>query len=224
MGSEEIGRRGRGRAAGEVVMAVGGCRWLLAVAGARLRLSRHGGEGKEWARCLLTIEVTLLRREKHLSGLSISCQSGPGVAVSNEVENGRMVAAAYDDCRPGSKRPSRIGTNEQNTTPLSVYKRQSHQHPTQQDTMAGSPPPEDTKKADAEARAKEQAEQAALPYKWDQTIKDLDITISIDAKYKGKDLDVKIGRNTLKVGIKGQEPFIDVCYLEEPSHIMYINS
>jgi hypothetical protein len=77
--------------------------------------------------------------------------------------------------------------------------------------MAGSPPPEDTKKADAEARAKEQAEQAALPYKWDQTIKDLDITISIDAKYKGKDLDVKIGRNTLKVGIKGQEPFIDVC-------------
>jgi hypothetical protein len=77
--------------------------------------------------------------------------------------------------------------------------------------MSGSPPPEERKKADAEARAKEQAEQAALPYKWDQTIKDLDITIGIEAKYKGKDLDVKIGRNTLKVGIKGQEPFIDVC-------------
>jgi hypothetical protein len=83
--------------------------------------------------------------------------------------------------------------------------------------MAGSPPPEDTKKADAEARAKEQAEQAALPYKWDQTIKDLDITISIDAKYKGKDLDVKIGRNTLKAGIKGQEPFIDACSATPPS-------
>lgn len=77
-------------------------------------------------------------------------------------------------------------------------------------TMAGSPPPEERDKADAEARAKEQAEQAALPYKWDQTIKDLDITITIDAKYKGKDLDIKIGRNTLKAGIKGQEPFIDV--------------
>lgn len=77
--------------------------------------------------------------------------------------------------------------------------------------MPGSPPPEEREKADAEAKAKEQAEQAALPYKWDQTIKDLDITITIDAKYKGKDLDVKISRNALKVGIKGQEPFIDVC-------------
>jgi hypothetical protein len=64
-----------------------------------------------------------------------------------------------------------------------------------------------------DARAQEQAEQAeqaTLPYKWEQTIKDLDITIGIDAKYKGKDLDVKISRNALKVGIKGQEPFIDV--------------
>jgi HSP20 family molecular chaperone IbpA len=76
--------------------------------------------------------------------------------------------------------------------------------------MSGSPPPEERTKADAEARAKEQAEQAALPYKWDQTIKDLDITIAIDGKYKGKDLDVSISRNALKVGIKGQEPFINV--------------
>lgn len=76
--------------------------------------------------------------------------------------------------------------------------------------MSGSPPPEEQQKLDAEARAKEQAEQAALPYKWDQTIKDLDITVSVEAKYKGKDLDVKIGRNTLRVAIKGQEPIIDV--------------
>ncbi|CAO2657554.1 Nn.00g036800.m01.CDS01 [Neocucurbitaria sp. VM-36] len=82
-------------------------------------------------------------------------------------------------------------------------------HTPKQATMSNSPPPEEREKVDAEARAKEQAEQAALPYKWDQTIKDLDITISIDAKYKGKDLDVKISRNVLKVGIKGQEPFID---------------
>lgn len=78
--------------------------------------------------------------------------------------------------------------------------------------MSASPPPEEQKKADAEAKAKEQAEQAALPYKWDQTIKDLDITVSIESKYKGKDLDVKIARNTLKVGIKGQEPVIDVRF------------
>lgn len=76
--------------------------------------------------------------------------------------------------------------------------------------MSASPPPEEREKAEAEARAKEQAEQAALPYKWDQTIKDLDITITIEGKYKGKDLDIKIARSSLKAGIKGQEPFIDV--------------
>jgi hypothetical protein len=84
------------------------------------------------------------------------------------------------------------------------------QNTTKPFTMSASPPPEEKNKADAEARAKELAEQAALPYKWDQTIKDLDITITIDAKYKGKDLVIDIGRNKLKAGIKGQEPFIDV--------------
>ncbi|KAF2632735.1 CS-domain-containing protein [Macroventuria anomochaeta] len=75
--------------------------------------------------------------------------------------------------------------------------------------MPSDPSPEEQKKLDAEAKATEQAEQAALPYKWDQTIKDLDITVSIESKYKGKDLDIKIARNALKVGIKGQEPIID---------------
>ncbi|EUC47843.1 hypothetical protein COCMIDRAFT_89036 [Bipolaris oryzae ATCC 44560] len=74
--------------------------------------------------------------------------------------------------------------------------------------MSASPPPEEREKADADARAKEQAEQAALPYKWDQTIKDLDITITIDAKYKGKDLDINIGRNSIKAGIKGETPIL----------------
>jgi hypothetical protein len=76
--------------------------------------------------------------------------------------------------------------------------------------MSSEPSPEEQKKLDAETKAKEQAEQATLPYKWDQTIKDLDITVSVESKYKGKDLDVKIGRNTLKVGVKGQAPIIDV--------------
>ncbi|KAL1611833.1 hypothetical protein SLS60_000054 [Paraconiothyrium brasiliense] len=71
------------------------------------------------------------------------------------------------------------------------------------------PTPEEQKKLDAEAKAKEDAEQAALPYKWTQTIKDLDVTISIDSKYKGRDLDVKITRTHLKVAVKGQEPIID---------------
>jgi hypothetical protein len=74
--------------------------------------------------------------------------------------------------------------------------------------MSSETSPEEQKKLDASQKAREQAEQAALPYKWDQTIKDLDITITIDAKYKGKDLVVAIARDSLSAGIKGQEPFV----------------
>lgn len=76
--------------------------------------------------------------------------------------------------------------------------------------MPGSPTPEEREKADAELKAKEEAEQAALPYKWTQTIKDVDVTIAVDGKYKGRDLDVKLTKTHLKVAIKGQDPFIDV--------------
>jgi len=72
------------------------------------------------------------------------------------------------------------------------------------------PTPDEQKKLDAEAKANEDAEQAALPYKWAQTIKDLDVTVAVDGKYKGRDLDVKLTRTHLKVAVKGQEPIIDV--------------
>ncbi|KAL5462804.1 hypothetical protein PMIN06_001493 [Paraphaeosphaeria minitans] len=74
---------------------------------------------------------------------------------------------------------------------------------------APEPTPEEQKRLDAEAKASEDAEQAALPYKWSQTIKDVDVTLSVDAKYKGRDLDVKLTRSHLKVAIKGQDPIID---------------
>ncbi|KAF1990301.1 CS-domain-containing protein [Aulographum hederae CBS 113979] len=77
------------------------------------------------------------------------------------------------------------------------------------DDRPASPTPEERKKLDAEAKAKEDAEQATLPYKWTQTIQDLDITTSIPGNLKGRDLDVKISRTGLKVAIKGQEPIID---------------
>jgi HSP20 family molecular chaperone IbpA len=78
--------------------------------------------------------------------------------------------------------------------------------------MAGdSPPPEERKRLDAEAKAKEDAEQAALPYKWTQTIKDLDVTIQIPGNIKGRDLAVTLTKSKLKVAIKGQDAFIDVC-------------
>jgi HSP20 family molecular chaperone IbpA len=76
--------------------------------------------------------------------------------------------------------------------------------------MAAEPTPEEREKADKELQAREAEEQSQLPYQWNQTIKDVDVTITIDGKYKGRDLDVKFTKTTLKVAIKGQEPFIDV--------------
>jgi len=76
--------------------------------------------------------------------------------------------------------------------------------------MPDSPPPEERAKLDAEAKAREDAEQAALPYKWTQTIQDLDVIVAVDGKYKGRDLDVKITKTHLRVAVKGQEPVIDV--------------
>lgn len=70
--------------------------------------------------------------------------------------------------------------------------------------------PEQRDKADAELKAKEAAEQAQLPYKWTQTIKDVDITAQVPGNIKGRDLDVKLTKTGLKVAIKGQDPIIDV--------------
>jgi len=80
-----------------------------------------------------------------------------------------------------------------------------------------SPPPEERARLDKEAKAKEQEEQSKLPYKWVQTIADLDITAPIPANLKGKDLDVKITKDSLKAGIKGQEPIINGTL---PHHIL----
>jgi len=75
-----------------------------------------------------------------------------------------------------------------------------------------SPTPEERKKADAELKAKETAEQALLPYKWTQTIKDVDIIVPVSASIKGKDLDVVITKTKLKVAVKGQAAIIDVSH------------
>ncbi|USW48552.1 Putative CS domain, HSP20-like chaperone, NudC family [Septoria linicola] len=77
------------------------------------------------------------------------------------------------------------------------------------DERPASPTPEERAKLDKEAKAKEVEEQSKLPYKWTQTIQDLDLSAPIPANFKGKDLDVKITKTSLKAGIKGQEPIID---------------
>ena len=76
--------------------------------------------------------------------------------------------------------------------------------------MSTSPTPEEREKKDAEAKAREEEEQAKLPYKWNQTIGDLDITVPVPGNLKGKDFEVIIGKSKLKVGVKGQPPIIDV--------------
>jgi len=75
---------------------------------------------------------------------------------------------------------------------------------------APSPTPSERDRLDKAAKAKEQEEQSKLPYKWTQTIADLEVTIEIPGNFKGKDLDVKIAKNIVKAGIKGKEAFIEV--------------
>lgn len=75
--------------------------------------------------------------------------------------------------------------------------------------MSSSPTPSDREKKDKEDRAREAEEQAKLPYKWTQTIQDVDITIAVPSNLRGKDIVVDMTKTKLKVGVKGQEPFID---------------
>lgn len=58
-------------------------------------------------------------------------------------------------------------------------------------------------------RDKEAAEQATLPYKWKQTLTDVDVTLSVPAGTKGRQLNVVITSGSLTVGFKGQPPIID---------------
>lgn len=77
--------------------------------------------------------------------------------------------------------------------------------------MSTSPTPSEREKKDKEERTREAEEQAKLPYKWTQTIQDLDITIAVSSNLRGRDIIVDMTKSKLKVGVKGQEPFIDVC-------------
>ncbi|GAT20218.1 nuclear movement protein NudC [Aspergillus luchuensis] len=58
-------------------------------------------------------------------------------------------------------------------------------------------------------KAREAAEQAQLPYKWTQTIRDVEVTIPVASNIRGRDLDVVLTKTKIRVAIKGQEAFID---------------
>ncbi|KAF3480909.1 uncharacterized protein GIQ15_06256 [Arthroderma uncinatum] len=75
--------------------------------------------------------------------------------------------------------------------------------------METEPSPAERQRLDREHKEREAKEQATLPYKWRQTIADAEVTISVPAEVRGKDLDVVLTKTKIKVALKGKEPFID---------------
>ncbi|KAG2171506.1 hypothetical protein INT43_008232 [Umbelopsis isabellina] len=69
--------------------------------------------------------------------------------------------------------------------------------------------PKEKEQYDKLQKEKEDAEQAQLPYKWKQTLQDVDITIPVPAGTRGKALDVVIKKKLIKVGLKGQPPILE---------------
>ncbi|KAL9115371.1 MAG: hypothetical protein Q9227_000692 [Pyrenula ochraceoflavens] len=72
-----------------------------------------------------------------------------------------------------------------------------------------SPTPSERSRLDAEAKKREDEEQSKLPYKWTQTIGDLDITVPVEGNLKGRDLKVELKKQSIYVGVKGREPIIE---------------
>ena len=68
-----------------------------------------------------------------------------------------------------------------------------------------------------ERKAREVAEQAQLPYKWTQTIRDLDVTAPIPTNIKGRDMEVELTKTKIRVAIKGQAPIIEVRRVPFPA-------
>ena len=76
-------------------------------------------------------------------------------------------------------------------------------------------------KAEAAARAKEAAEQAALPYKWRQSIGDVDVAIPVPKGTRARDLVVEIKKLRIKVGLKGQPPILEVNNSTPPPKLLF---
>lgn len=88
--------------------------------------------------------------------------------------------------------------------------------------MPSSPTPSERERADAELRDKEAAEQATLPYKWTQTIGDVDISVPVAGTLRGRDIDVVLTKTRVKVAVKGQEPIIDVCHVYRKAFFCFL--
>lgn len=67
---------------------------------------------------------------------------------------------------------------------------------------------------DLKMREKETMEQESLPYRWKQTLVDVDVSVPVPAGLKSRQLDIGIMKKHLRVAIKGDDkPIIDVTDL-----------
>lgn len=95
---------------------------------------------------------------------------------------------------------------------------------------------EQRQQADDAACARERAEQdgtlpptklgrlnspiKALPYRWRQTLQDVDITVPLPRKLRGRDLNVVIQRTKLVVQIKGEDAIVEVPFGTLPQNLL----
>ncbi len=82
--------------------------------------------------------------------------------------------------------------------------------PTPPERDTNSPTPSERERNDAEQKQREEAEQAALPYKWTQTIGDVDISVPVPGNLRGRDIEVVLKKRSIRVAVKGEEAIIDV--------------
>ncbi|KAI9492308.1 HSP20-like chaperone [Zychaea mexicana] len=69
--------------------------------------------------------------------------------------------------------------------------------------------PEEREVHDKAQKEREEAEQAELPYKWRQTLQDVDVTIPVPKGTRGRDLQVELKKKHIKVALKGQPAIME---------------
>lgn len=65
--------------------------------------------------------------------------------------------------------------------------------------------PEEQRVHDGEQHAREQAEQAALPYRWTQTLEHVEVSVPVPEGTRAKQVQVDLKRTRLRVAVQGNE-------------------
>ncbi len=66
---------------------------------------------------------------------------------------------------------------------------------------------------DQRRASKEAAEQAALPYQWSQQLDSVQVTVPVPEGTRGKELAIVIKKHSIKVGLKGKDPIMEVSLI-----------